>query len=98
MEEVQEFWSVDCPEGEPDLLVCIECLGEVYRSKVPKPACPACGATSTFEPFSLDSIREWGTDELIQKAEKASSEARPAVPSHDVDSVSGEQSSDQSVA
>ena len=81
MPETQTFWSVECPEGEPDFFVCMSCLNEVYRCKVPI-ACPSCGAISTFEAFTLDSIQDWGTEELIAKARQDSSEApvRPPLP------------------
>jgi len=67
----QAFWSVDCEEGEPDLLVCMSCLSEAYRRKVPMPDCPSCHGVSTYEAFTLESIRDWGTPELIAKAESA---------------------------
>ena len=67
----QAFWPVECEEGEPDLLVCMSCLNEVYRRKVPMPDCPTCHGVSTYEAFTLESIRDWGTTELIAKAESA---------------------------
>ena len=67
------FWHVECEEGEPAFFVCMQCLNEVYHSKVPT-ACPTCGAISTFEAFTLDSINDWGTEELIRKADQASAE------------------------
>lgn len=75
----QGFWPVECEEGEPDLLVCMSCLNEVYRRKVPMPDCPTCHGVSTYEAFTLESIRDWGTAELIEKAEsaQASVEAPP---------------------
>lgn len=73
MAETQEFWSVECPEGEPNLFVCIACLSEAYFKKVPI-ACPTCRAISTFEAFTLDSIKDWGTEDLIFKAKQASCE------------------------
>ncbi len=72
------FWPVDCAEGEPDLLVCMSCLSEVFCRKVPMPDCPSCHGVSTYEAFTLDSIRDWGTDELISKAETAQAEAKAA--------------------
>ncbi|RMH05570.1 MAG: hypothetical protein D6704_09340 [Nitrospirae bacterium] len=48
----------------------MSCLNEVYRSKVPA-ACPNCGAMSAFEPFTLEAIKDWGTAELIEKAQQA---------------------------
>jgi len=67
----QTFWPVECEQGAPDLFVCMECLNEVFRSKVPMQGCPGCGAVSTFEPFTLESIQEWGAEELIAKARSA---------------------------
>ncbi|MCA9463016.1 MAG: hypothetical protein KC563_02555 [Nitrospira sp.] len=68
MSESPSFWTVDCAQGEPDLFVCMACLEEVFQGKVPINGCPGCGAVSTFEPFSLDAIRDWGTDNLIAKS------------------------------
>lgn len=78
----QAFWPVECGESDPDLLVCMSCLSEVYRRKVPMPDCPNCHGVSTYEAFTLDSIRDWGTEELIHKAGKAKTEpvaVRPRV-------------------
>ncbi len=74
MSQEQRFWPVESQAGEPDLWVCMSCLNEVYRRKVPMPDCPTCHGVSTFEPFSLDAVRDWGTEELIAKAVAASSE------------------------
>ncbi|MGH7166486.1 MAG: hypothetical protein ACREIS_13290 [Nitrospiraceae bacterium] len=71
MASEQTFWPVDCGEGEPDLMVCMSCLNEVFRRKVPIPDCPSCHGVSTYEGFTLDSIRDWGTEELIAKAVEA---------------------------
>jgi hypothetical protein len=71
MEQQQTFWRVDCEEGEPEFLVCMSCLNEVFLRKVPMPDCPTCHGVSTYESFSLESIRDWGTEELIAKAELA---------------------------
>ena len=68
MLESQTFWPVESEQGAPDLFVCMECLDEVFRSKVPIQGCPGCGAVSAFEPFTLESIQEWGTEDLIAKA------------------------------
>jgi hypothetical protein len=73
----QGFWPVECEEGEPDLLVCMSCLNEVFRRKVPMPDCPACHGVSTYEAFTLESILDWGTPELIRKAETAESTVEP---------------------
>lgn len=76
MAETQTFWAVECAEGDPDFFVCMACLNEVYRQKVPT-ECPSCDAISSFEPFTLDSIQDWGTEELISKAQQASTEGSP---------------------
>lgn len=77
MSHEQAFWPVECEEGEPDLLVCMSCLSEVFRRKVPMPDCPACHGISTYETFTLQGIRDWGTEELIAKALKAQAEVEP---------------------
>ena len=70
------FWAVECADGDPDFFVCMNCLDDVYKRKIPR-ECPNCGAISAFEPFTLDSIKNWGTEELIAKARHASSEEQP---------------------
>ncbi len=75
------FWTIESEAGEPDLWVCMSCLSEAYRGKVPIPDCPTCHGVSTYEAFSLDSIRDWGTEELIAKAVAAQSEAPSPQPS-----------------
>lgn len=79
MSASQSFWSVPQRDEEPSFWVCMSCLGEVFYRKVPMPDCPACHAVSTYEAFSLEAIRDWGTDELIARA--ASAEQRAATPS-----------------
>ncbi len=73
MSEIPTFWTVECAEGEPDFFVCMDCLNEVYRRKIPR-ECPDCNAISSFEAFTLASISDWGTEELISKAQHASSD------------------------
>ena len=68
MSKPQTFWPVECEAGEPDLLVCMSCLSEVYKRKVPMPDCPTCHGVSTYEAFTLEAIRDWGTEQLIEKA------------------------------
>jgi hypothetical protein len=72
------FWPVEHAEGEPDLLVCMSCLNEVFCRKVPMPDCPSCHGVSTYEAFTLESIRDWGTTDLISKAEAAQAAASEA--------------------
>ncbi|MER3422119.1 MAG: hypothetical protein C4293_01650 [Nitrospiraceae bacterium] len=80
MSHEQTFWPLECGEGEPDFLVCMSCLNEVFRRKIPMPDCPTCHGVSTYEAFTLESIRDWGTPELIAKAEAAqAAEEQPAV-------------------
>jgi hypothetical protein len=43
------------------------------------PDCPTCHGVSTYEAFTLESIRDWGTEELIAKAETASKFEEPQV-------------------
>lgn len=74
MSREQAFWPVECGEGEPDMLVCMSCLSEVFRRKVPMPECPTCHGVSTYEAFTLESIRDWGTEDLIAKALRAEAE------------------------
>lgn len=76
MTREQTFWPVESEEGEPDLWVCMSCLNEVFRGKVPMPNCPTCQGVATYEAFTLDSIRDWGTEELIAKAGAAASATR----------------------
>ena len=79
MTTTQHFWSVPANPGDPDLWVCLSCLKEVYRQKVPRPNCPSCQGVSTYEAFTLEAIKDWGTDELIAKAQAAvdSAHAQP---------------------
>ena len=81
MTESQKFWSVDCKQGDPDLFVCMACLNEVFQSKVPIQGCPGCGAVSTFEAFTLESIQEWGTEDLIHMAHANATETASTSPS-----------------
>lgn len=71
MAPTQSFWPVAHREGDPDFWVCMSCLGEVYYRKVPMPDCPSCHGVSTYEGFTLDAIKDWGTEELIAKAASA---------------------------
>jgi hypothetical protein len=38
------------------------------------PDCPTCHGVSTYEAFTLDAVRDWGTEELITKAQAAQHE------------------------
>ena len=73
MAETRIFWAIECAEGEPEYFVCMSCLNEVYRCKVPS-ACSTCDAISTFEAFTLSGIRDWGSEGLVTKAEEASAD------------------------
>jgi len=44
------------------------CLSEVFWQKIPNPDCPTCHHTKTYENFTLDEIKGWGTEELFSKA------------------------------
>ena len=78
----QSFWSVSQREGEPPFWVCMSCLSEVFYRKVPMPDCPTCHGVSTYEAFSLEAIRDWGTEDLIDRAGAAEQTAseEPAAP------------------
>ncbi len=80
MAQEQSFWPVEYAKGEPDLWVCMSCLNEVFRRKVPMPDCPTCHGVSTYEAFALESILDWGTDDLIAKAKKAQQEVEQPAP------------------
>jgi len=58
----------------------MSCLSEVFYRKVPMPDCPSCHGVSTYEAFSLEAIRDWGTEDLISKAVagEQAAEAAPA--------------------
>ncbi len=77
MTESSSFWPVECEEGEPDLFVCLSCLDEVFQAKVPVEGCPGCGGINTFEPFNLEAIKDWGTEELIRKTGHEPSASTP---------------------
>ena len=79
MSQEQTFWPVECADEDPQFLVCMSCLNEVFRRKVPMPDCPTCHGVSTYEAFTLESVRDWGTEELIAKAEPASKFEEPPV-------------------
>jgi hypothetical protein len=68
MPATQSFWSVPQRDGEAAYWVCISCLSEAFHLKVPMPDCPTCHGVSTYEAFTLEAIRDWGTEDLIAKA------------------------------
>jgi hypothetical protein len=49
----------------------MSCLSEVFYRKVPMPDCPSCHGVSTYEAFTLEAIRDWGTADLVAKADLA---------------------------
>jgi hypothetical protein len=66
----------------------MSCLSEVFYRKVPMPDCPTCQGVSTYEAFTVEAIRDWGTEELIAKAMLAQQAASPeAAPAASVKSV-----------
>jgi hypothetical protein len=77
MSAKQAFWDVSTKQGEPDLWVCMSCLNEVFFRKVPMPDCPTCHGVSTYEAFTLEAVRDWGTEELITKAQAAQQKPEP---------------------
>lgn len=88
MSETQSFWPVPQSAGEPAYWVCMSCLSEVFYRKVPMPDCPTCQGVSTYEAFTVEAIRDWGTEELIAKAMLAQQAASPeAAPAASVKSV-----------
>ena len=77
MSAKQAFWDVSTKQGEPDLWVCMSCLNEVFFRKVPMPDCPTCHGVSTYEAFTLDAVRDWGT-EVCQCWIKSECEYKPS--------------------
>jgi len=71
MSATQSFWAVPQRDGEPFYWVCMSCLSEVFYRKVPMPDCPTCHSVSTYEAFTLEAIRDWGTEDLIAKGDLA---------------------------
>jgi hypothetical protein len=41
------------------------------------PDCPTCHGVSTYEAFTLEAIRDWGTEDLVAKAGIAQQAANP---------------------
>jgi hypothetical protein len=66
MASTQSFWPVS--HRDDDFWVCMSCLGEVYYRKVPMPDCPSCHGVSTYEGFTLEAVRDWGSEDLVAKA------------------------------
>ncbi len=76
----QSFWPVS--HLDDDFWVCMSCLGEIFYRKVPMPDCPSCHRVSTYEGFTLEAVRDWGTEDLITKAvaaQEASAAPQPPV-------------------
>ncbi len=69
MSAIQSFWSVPQRDAEPPFWMCMSCLSEVFYRKVPMPDCPTCHGVSTYEAFTLEAIRDWGTEDLVAKAD-----------------------------
>ncbi|MGH7255602.1 MAG: hypothetical protein ACREI3_07470 [Nitrospirales bacterium] len=93
MENQQAFWTVECQDGDPDLLVCMSCLNEVFWRKVPVSGCPFCHGVSTFEAFTLEAIRDWGSADLITKAQHAKAESMSSTAQAEPSSSVGPESS-----
>ena len=81
MSDSSSYWSIDCASGDPELFVCMACLEEVFRAKVPIQGCPGCGAVSAFEPFTFESLQAWGTEDLIKKAQATGAQPQTSSPS-----------------
>lgn len=75
MTSVQSFWPVS--HRDDDFWVCMSCLTEVFYRKVPMPDCPSCHGVSTYEGFTLEAIRDWGSEDLVAKAVAAQESASP---------------------
>ena len=58
-----KFWEME----QASLFVCTSCYEQVYWKKIPT-KCPQCGGYSRYDHFDLDSIKEWGSPALIEKA------------------------------
>jgi len=67
----------------------MSCLSEVFYRKVPMPDCPTCHGVSTYEAFTIEAIRDWGTEALVAKADiaqqAANLEPAPAASVHSAD-------------
>jgi hypothetical protein len=89
MSDTQSFWPVPHRKEEPAFWVCMSCLSEAFYRKVPMPDCPSCHGVSTYEAFTIEAISDWGTEELIAKANAAQHAANvePA-PASSVESAS----------
>jgi hypothetical protein len=89
MSAIQSFWSVPQRDEEPPFWMCMSCLSEVFYRKVPMPDCPTCHGVSTYEAFTLEAIRDWGTVDLVAKADLAQQAANlepaSAAPAHSAD-------------
>jgi hypothetical protein len=89
MSAIQSFWSVPQRDAEPPFWMCMSCLSEVFYRKVPMPDCPTCHEVSTYEAFTLEAIRDWGTEDLVAKADlahqAANLESASAASAHSVD-------------
>ena len=82
MASTQSFWPVS--HRDDDFWVCMSCLGEVFYRQVPMPDCPSCHGVSTYEGFTLEAVRDWGSEELIARAvaaQQAAAADEPAVES-----------------
>ena len=89
MSVTQSYWSVPQRAGEPAYWVCMSCLSEAFYLKVPMQDCPTCHGVSTYEAFTIEAIRDWGTEDLIAKAgiaqQSASLEPVPTVSGQSAD-------------
>ena len=89
MSAIQSFWSVPQRDAEPPFWMCMSCLSEVFYRKVPMPDCPTCHEVSTYEAFTLEAIRDWGTEDLVAKADlahqAANLESASSASAHSVD-------------
>jgi hypothetical protein len=77
MSDTQSFWSVPQRDGEPPFWVCMSCLSEAFYRKVPMPDCPNCHGVSTYEAFAIEAIADWGTEDLVAKNKRRTSNLRP---------------------
>ena len=74
MAHEQDFWKKEFEEGGQNFWVCMTCLNEVFWRKIPQPDCPTCHGYNTYDNFTCEGIKSWGTPDLVEKAYQVKSE------------------------